>query len=306
MQNLELKHLRMVLSIAETGNMTRAAEKLCLSQSALSQQLKDIETRLGADLFFRARKKMILTPIGKNLLATAGRVVRLVEEAELEIARVISGEQGELKVGVQCLFCYKWLPEAIRSFQSSFPNVELVIGMAEDLAEDLEGGRFDLVVTAAPAVEERFRYAPLFADQMVCVLPPDHPLSGQDYVRMEDFSRFNLISHAERGRNRFYQTVLKPRGVEPKRFLAVAAPQAMVEMVAAGLGVGIFPAWAVALESGRIISRPLTARGLPLTWHAVSLPNERVVLFQEEFIRIVGRMKVESGGIACSCGETAA
>lgn len=302
MNHLEIKHLRMVAAIAKTGNMTRAADNLCLSQSALSQQLKDIEGKLGADLFFRTKKKMILTPIGRKLLATADQVTRLVEDVELEIARNSQGEQGELKIGVQCPFCYRWLPDALRIFQEKFPNVELIIGTAYDSAEDLENGKFDFIITAAPRGDVRWSYAPLFADTMVCGMPVGHQLSGQLWIGLDDFRHYNMISHAERGRNRFYQAVLKPQGVEPKRFLTVDQPQAMLEMVAAGLGIGIFPAWAVreAAESGKIVTRPLTEKGLGLYWQAVSLRSGNVPAFKEEFIRIIERLKInakESQGV---------
>src|SRR5210317_1728048 len=127
MNHLEIKHLRMLCTIVATGNMTKAAGTLCLSQSAISQQLKDIESKLQVDLFFRTRKRMLLTPIGKKLLKTAKQVVGLVEGAELEIARIVSGDRGELKVGTQCLFCFKWLPGVMRTFQKKFPNITVEI-----------------------------------------------------------------------------------------------------------------------------------------------------------------------------------
>jgi LysR family transcriptional regulator for metE and metH len=299
MNQLEIKHLRMINAIAETGNMTRAAENLCLSQSALSQQLKDIEGKLGADLFFRARKKMILTPIGNKLLDIARQVTRLVEDTELDIARRVSGDRGELKIGVQCLFCYKWLPRVIHVFQQKFPKVELVIGTAVNLGEELEARKFDLIVTAAPVSDERFSYVPLFGDSMVCVLPVDHPLRNQPYVHIEDFSRFKLVTHAEREKNRFYQALLKPEGIEPKRYLTVDQPQAMLEMVVAGLGIGIFPAWAVreAVENGRAVALPLTAQGIAVNWHAVSLPFGTVPIFQKEFVKIIGEMRINDTGL---------
>lgn len=299
MNNIEIKHLRMLCAIAATGNMTRAADDLCLSQSAISQQLKDIEAKLGAELFYRARKKMILTPAGKTLFDTARQVTRLVEDSERHIAGMVSGERGELKVGVQCLFCYKWLPQAVRTFQKTFPNVELVIGTAYDLAEDLEKRKFDMIVSAAPVTDGRFQYVPLFGDQMVCVMPAAHPLIERDFIRIEDLKRFNLIAHAERSRNRFYQVMMRPREIEPKRYLTVDQPQAMLEMVVAGLGIGLFPAWAVreAAASGRVATRPLTAQGLPLRWHAVSLPSGNIPVFQEEFVRIVSRLNISEEAV---------
>ena len=89
-------------------------------------------------------------------------------------------------------------------FRQKFPIIELEIGTSIGLAEELEGERFDFII-AVPTVDERFVSVPLFADQMVCLMPADHPLPGQAHVGYADFHRCNLIAHAENGRNRFYQ-----------------------------------------------------------------------------------------------------
>lgn len=294
MNHLEMKHLRMICAIAETGNMTKAAARLFISQSALSQQLKDIEGKLKVDLFFRTRKVMILTPIGKKLLESAQQVILTLEDAELEIAKIVSGEQGELKVGIQCIFCYKWLPGVIRFFQKKFPNIEFEIGTSNDLANDLESKKFDLIITAAAAPDDQYLYLPLFADHLVCIMPADHPLGARSWVRYEDFGRFNLISHTEKGASRFYQLVLKPRGLEPKRFMPVGQPHAIVEMVASGFGLGVFPRWALnsSLATNGIIARPITKNGLPVTWYAIFLKNRQLPVFQQEFINIISKMNI--------------
>ncbi len=292
MNHLEIKHLRMICALAETGNMTKAGEKLYISQSALSQQLKDIEHKLRVDLFFRTRKKMILTPIGKKLLETAENVIATIEDTELEVAKIVSGDRGELKVGTQCIFCYKWLPRVMQIFQKKFPNIEFEIGNAYDSVQELEAKQFDLIITAASAPDDKHTYMPLFEDQMVCIMPKDHPLSTQSYIRFEDFNRFNLISHAEKALNRFYQLVLKPSGVKPKRFMTVGQPQAIIEMVASGFGISVFPRWAVrsSLETDDITARPITKKGLPVTWRAAFLKNSQRPVFQQEFINIVSKM----------------
>lgn len=296
MNQLEIKHLRMICTIAETGNMTRAAEKLFISQSALSQQLKDIEGKLKIDLFFRTRKKMILTPIGKKLLQTAEHVIDAIEDTELEIAKIVSGDRGVLKVGTQCLFCFKWLPCVMHRFQNKFPNIEIVIGTSSDLAKELETRKYDCIITAAAPKDHNFDTLPLFADQMVCIMPADHPLSSRSWVALEDFNRFNLICHAEKEQNRFYQLVLKPKGVEPKRMMTVGQPMAIVEMVASGFGISVFPRWAVkkSLETEGIIARPITKCGFPVTWRAAFLKNRQLPVFQKEFINILCRMNTET------------
>ncbi len=294
MSMLEIKHFRMICALAESGNMTRAAEKLSISQSALSQQLKDIETKLGADLFFRARQKMITTEVGRQLQDTAVEVLEAVDQAERGIATRMKGEKGELKVGTQCIFCYKWLPEVMRLFHAKFPNIEIAIGNSVDLSAELEEKKYDLIISGAVSTSEAHTTVPLFQDQLVCIMNASHPLAGERFVRYQDFAGSNLISHADKGKNRFYQLVLKAKGIEPRRVMNVGAPQAIVEMVGAGFGIAIFPRWAIteALENGRITSRPIGAHGYPLTWHAVSLKNSNTPIYQQEFIRSIGSLKV--------------
>jgi LysR family transcriptional regulator, regulator for metE and metH len=294
MNHLEIKHLRMIRSIAETGNMTQSANRLFLSQSALSQQLKDIEGKLNVNLFFRTRRKMILTSTGKKLLQTAEHVIEALEDAELEIAKQAAGDRGELKVGTQCVFCYKWLPRVMNVFQGKFPNIAFEIGNSEDLAGELEAKKFDLIITASPSPDDNYTYSPLFKDQMVCILPENHPFGTQSCIHLNDFSKVDLISHAEKGRNRFYQTVLKPKGVEPKRLMTVGQPNAIIEMVASGFGVGVFPRWAVtdSLVGNGIIARPITRNGLPITWHAAFLRNANIPVFQDEFVNMVSKLNL--------------
>jgi LysR family transcriptional regulator for metE and metH len=300
MNNLELKHLRMICALAESGNMTMAAEKLCITQSALSQRLKDIETRLGIDLFFRTPKKMILTEAGKQLLGTAIEVIETVDQAERSISRKTKGEKGELKVGTQCIFCYKWLPQVMRSFHGKFPNIEIEIGNSSDLMEELEGKRYDLIISGAISPSEIHSSVPLFKDQLVCIMTEDHPLAACSFIQLADFGNNNLISHTDKSKNRFYQQVLKPQGIEPKRIMNVGAPQAILEMVIAGFGISIFPRWAVAeaIKTWQIVARPITPKGFPLTWHAVYLTHSNIPIYQQEFIRNISRLNITEQTIA--------
>ena len=304
MNTIELKHLRMICALHESGNMTHAAEKLCVSQSALSQQLKDIETKLGADLFLRTRKKMIITDAGRQLQSTAAEVLKAVDQVERAISLKTKGEKGELRVGTQCIFCYKWLPQVMRLFHQKFPNIEIEIGNSQEMQEELEGKRYDLIISGAMAPHERLTSVPLFKDQLVAVMTEDHPLASCGFLQLSDFAANNLISHCEKGRNRFYQQVLRPQGIEPKRIMNVGAPQAIIEMVVAGFGIAVFPRWAVAesLNSWYVVARPITPRGFPLTWHAVYLSRNNIPVYQQEFIRSISCLNITEQSIARACG----
>lgn len=294
MNHLEVKHLRMISTIAQTGNMTKAAEKLFISQSALSQQLKDIETKLMVQLFLRTKKKMLLTATGKKVLKTAQHVIETLADTELEIAKTVTGQTGELKVGTQCIFCYKWLPNVMQSFQNKFPNIEFEIGNSNHVFKELESRQFDFIITGSAVDDDQYTYLPLFEDQMVCIMPRDHPLGHKPYVDFKDFENANYISHSEKRKNKFYQLGMKPIGIEPKRFMTVGQPQAIIEMVAAGFGISLFPRWAVAssIESNTITDRPFTRTGMPVKWNAAFLKNTDITIFQKEFIHIVSRLNL--------------
>jgi LysR family transcriptional regulator for metE and metH len=293
----------MIQVLSDTGNMTRAAQRLSVSQSALSQQLKDIEGKLATDLFFRTNKKMFPTAVGKRLLHTAKTVLETVVAAEKEIADTVAGEMGTLRIGTQCIYCYKWLPHVMRQFQHQYPKIDVEIGNADDAVEALNNGRFDIVITALPIQVELCVEVPLFEDQLVCVMPPGHPLGDRPFVRLTDFGDHKLISHAENQNNKFYQFVLKPKGIEPKRLMSVAAPHAIVAMVAAGFGLGVFPAWAVTsvLAENGIVSRPITKNGLPLTWRAVHLRHRNTPSHQAAFIQILRRLHLDEIGALPDC-----
>ena len=296
MHHLEIKHLRMIRAIAESGNMTRAAEKLYVSQSALSQQLKGIENKLEVELFYRIRKKMVLAPNGRKLLKTADQVVDLLDDAESEIAKLAGNNSGELKLGTHCIFCFKWLPGIMADFRKQFPNVDLEIGTSHDPATELEQKKFDIVVSARSLPENSYEEQLLFQDQLVCIMEKEHPLAAQNHIRLEDFQGESLISHAEKGESKFYELLLQPKGIEPKRFMTVGQPLAIVELVVSGLGVSVFPLWAVTstLETGALIAKPISREGVPLTWRALFMKGNNIPNYQNEFIKMMQRANVIS------------
>lgn len=245
----------MIRSIAETGNMTRAAEKLYVSQSALSQQLKDIENKLQVDLFHRTRKKMMLTSTGRKLVKTAEYIVELLDDTELEIAKLVAGDRGELKVGTHCIFCFKWLPWLMNEFRKQFPNVELEIGTSHDPATELDQKKYNIILSAKSLSGNSYAQQALFQDQLVCIMDKHHPLAGQSYIQLGDFQDISIISHVGKRASKFYELQLRPKGIEPKRFMTVGQLQAIVELVISGVGVSIFPMWAVTsvLETGTLV-----------------------------------------------------
>src|SRR3954453_5089947 len=108
--DLEVRHLRLVAAAASVGSLTRAGDQLHLTQSALSHQLRDIESRLGAALFLRAGKRLVLTPAGQRLLASGTEGLQRLQQTEHDIREMGRAPAGRLRLTTECYTCYHWLP----------------------------------------------------------------------------------------------------------------------------------------------------------------------------------------------------
>jgi LysR family transcriptional regulator for metE and metH len=273
--HIELKHLRLVRAIQETGTVTGAAKALSLTQSALSHQLRDIEGRLSTRLFLRVRGRMVLAPFGEQLLELASRVLGPVEEVEASISRARKeGAFGVLRLSTECYTCYHWLPRVFLPFQRRWPGVELRI-VAEATRRPLEallGGELDVAIVSSPPASARLRSVPLFDDELVLVLPPGHRLARRRYARAEDFRDETLILYNMPDEE---STVLKefiqPAGIRLKQLIRVQVTEAIVELTRAGMGIAVLARWAVApeLSAGTLTHVPLGRRGLLRSWGAV-------------------------------------
>ena len=273
--DLEIRHLRLVQAIAEEGSVTRAGGRLHLTQSALSHQLRDAESRLGVPLFLRLNKKMVPTPAGERLLASGRGVLDQLQRAEDEVRRLATRREGVLRIAVECYTCYHWLPSLLATFRDGHPRVDVKIAVEETgrPIQALLEGRLDLAVVSDPPRDRRIRVRPLFEDEMVVVVAPGHPLAERPYVRPEDFADQHLYIYSTPEDSTTIQRVLIPAGVTPRRVSQAQLTEAIVELVKAGLGISVMARWAVAphVASGALRALPLTRKGYTRKWTAARL-----------------------------------
>src|SRR5262249_9850568 len=128
--DLEVRHLRLVAAVADLGSLTRAGDRLHVTQSALSHQLRDIESRLGTPLFLRVGKRLVLTPAGERLLASSREVLDRLDRTEGEIRRMAEDRAGLIRLSTECYTCYHWLPALLARFRPGFPRVDVRIDVA--------------------------------------------------------------------------------------------------------------------------------------------------------------------------------
>src|SRR5450755_3560250 len=166
--DLEIRHLRLVSTVAEQGSLTRAGERLHLTQSALSHQLLDIEERLGTPLFLRVKKRMVLTQAGQRILTTASRVLGDIERAEEEVRDLALDRAGTIRLTTECYTCYHWLPPLLKEFQARYPRVEVRIeaDATSRPFEALLDRQLDVAIVSSTPRNHRLEFYPLFEDEL--------------------------------------------------------------------------------------------------------------------------------------------
>jgi len=290
--SLEIRHLKVVAAIAEEGSVTRAGNRLHLTQSALSHQLRDAERHLGRPLFERRSKKMVLTPAGERLLHSARHVLEEIQRAEKEIRGASSEPRAVLRLSTECYTAYHWLPPRLKAFQEKFPEVEveLVVEATPHPYGALLEKKIDLALVWAPVRNRKIHYTPLFRDEMVVIMRPGHPWAAKSYVSPRDFAGEDLIVYPPREESSVLLQFLNPAGVVPRRVREVALTEAVVSLVRGGLGVAVLAKWAVApqLASGELRGVRLTREGFYREWFAARLGSKSTPAYVDEFIRLLG------------------
>ena len=194
---LELRHLKTLLALKETGSVSLAAKRVYLTQSALSHQIKLLEDQYGLPLFERKTQPLHFTPAGERLIQLANDILPKVIEAERDLARVKQGEAGELRIAVECHTCFDWLMPAMDLFRQHWPLVELdiVSGFHTDAVGLLLSHRADWAVVQEVEETPDIVYKPLFSYEMVGLCAKDHPLAAKEVWQAEDFIDQTLITY---------------------------------------------------------------------------------------------------------------
>ena len=276
---VELRHLRTLAALRDTGSLVEAAERVYLTQSALSHQLKDLEDRIGATLFVRKTRPVRFTNAGRRLLALADRVLPEVRSAEQDVARLAGGEAGRLYMAIECHSCFDWLLPAIEAFREDWPDVELDLSSAFGFQPlpALARGDLDLVITSDPVDLPGVAYLPLFRYEAVLAVAPDHPFAVRREVEPADLASEVLITYpVDRDRLDVLTRFLDPAGVEPTRIRHAELTPMMVQLVASGRGVACLPNWALAEYTERELVRAvrLGDKGLWPVLHAAVRAEE--------------------------------
>jgi len=287
---LEIRHLKLLSAVAESGSVTEAGKRLYLTQSALSHQLRDAEQKLGTSLFLRLGKKMVLTPAGEKLLTAAHSVLDELGKAESQVAGLNGGTRGIIRLSTQCYTCYHWLAPLLKKFHHKYRGIDLSIDVeaTADPAEALLAGRLDVAIMCDPPPRrsKSLLVKPMFEDELVLVMSPTHRLTAANEVHTRDLAGEIVLCYPPREDSTLVNKIMRPAGVQPERIVEVPLTEAIIEMAAAGVGIGLLARWAVTphVDLGRIAVRRLVNREVRRQWHAVTLRNQTAAPHLDEFL----------------------
>jgi LysR family transcriptional regulator for metE and metH len=291
---LEVRHLKLVRAIVAEGGVTRASARLHVSQPALSRQLADLESRLGAPLFSRVGRRMVATPAAERLLRAAETVLGELARAEEEVRGFDPGSSGVIRLSTECYTAYHWLPRALDGFARRFPRVDVRIDVEATRRplEALFDGRLDLAIVKQEGPAGGLVRVPLFDDELVAVVAPTHRLARARRVHARDLAAETLVQYSVApSQTDLFTRFLTPAGVMPARVLRVELTEAILELVRARHGVAVLAAWAVRpeVDAGRVVALPLGPRRLRRRWYAAARPQQAALPYVREFIEQVRR-----------------
>ena len=288
---LEIRHLKSLKAIAETGKLGLAAERVFLTQSALSHQIRALETHYNIVLFKRNKLGLSFTPAGQRLLDLANEILPLIEQSERDLIRLKSDQSGELRIVLECHTCFDWLTPVMDAFRRAWPEVEvdLVAGFHSDPWHLLHSGKADVVIGGLPEKIKDLQHLPLFKFEIMAVLPPDHVLRNNSRLVAGDFTNETLITYpVPETRIDIIRQVLQPANINFNRRTAELTI-AIMQLVASRRGLAALPSWGIQnyVEHNYVIAKHIGPSGLWSELYAIGTNEMMTRPYARDLARII-------------------
>jgi DNA-binding transcriptional LysR family regulator len=260
-QDIELRHLRYFVAVAEEMHFGRAAERLHLSQPPLSQQIRKLEDILGYALFVRTSRSVKLTNAGEAYLERARRTLRNVQRDIEETRSIGQGEVGSLHVGFVGSAMLTTLPGIFRAYREAYPRVHLHLheSFTSQVAEGLENGTLDAGILRDGDASEMLSVTTLFSEPYVAVLPIAHACARQKSISAGILRDEPFVYYPRSAGGRAFEkplTLFEVHGFRPKIVQEASHWLTILRLVAAGLGVSVAPACVRRIASPEVACIP--------------------------------------------------
>jgi DNA-binding transcriptional LysR family regulator len=271
---VETKQLRIFRAIVEVGSFTGAGEQLGISQPAISQQVRALEDELGVQLLVRVGKTTRPTPAGEILLHGARHVLEKLDEMERMLVEHGRGRAGVVRIGTPEVPCNYLLPAILADLKRRFPKIDVRVtsGHTSVTLTRLTGGELDVALIPLPAETGRLRVVDAGRDELVAIVPIDHPWQAMPFVTARDFEEQPVVLYDRTSQiTELTLAFLLEEGVFPRIAVEIDHIEAMKDLVRQGLGAAVVPAWSARRElaAGSLAMARLGPTGLTRSWGIV-------------------------------------
>ncbi|WP_299680450.1 LysR family transcriptional regulator [uncultured Tenacibaculum sp.] len=238
----------MIKSIAEEGSIANSAEKLFLTQSALSHQLRELELQLGFKVFLRSRNKWILTEEGKELYKLGNDVLEKIKVGFEQIEQIKSGSKGNIKLSTECYSFYQGISGFIQKMGVLYPEItiDIILEATHQPIPKILSKEIDIAIVTQKPDHKDLEEVEVYNDEIFAIVNKENILSRKEFLSADDFKNEHLIIHSFPLETvSVYNNFLKPNKIIPKKISAVPLTEVALEMVEANMGLICVPIWAV-------------------------------------------------------------
>ncbi len=287
---MELKYFRLIKTIVEEGSLASSSERLFLTQSALSHQLRELEERLGFKVFHRSRNNWQLTEEGAELYKMANRLLNTLEDGFSNIRQIREGSRGTIRLSTECYSFYQGLPNFIQKMAALYPeiNIELVMDATHQPIEKLLANDIDVAIVSDPPKTDQLMALEIFQDEVFAIMHKEHPLDNRAFLNATDFPTVHLIIHSFPIETvSVYAHFLQPNNTSVAKITAVPFTELALELINANMGIMCMPRWA--LNSFKIsedlVFKKIGESGLKRTHYLVIREADKQKKYIDDFIR---------------------
>ncbi|HEV8437948.1 MAG TPA: LysR substrate-binding domain-containing protein [Methylomirabilota bacterium] len=291
---MELRHLRYFVAVAEELHFGRAAQRLCIAQPPLSQQIRRLEHELGVSLFQRGHRRVDLTDVGRAFLVEARLTLAQADHATQVASRAARGEAGHLIVGHMASAELNVFPRLLPVFRTRYPAVDLefqLLGASEQL-QMLRDGRIHAGFLRLPANDRTLTVMRVVREPLVAVLPQRHPLARRRSLTLRALGGERLVLFQRRHAPEYYDSLVaicRQAGVEPAIVQETTRLYTTLSLVATGRGVSLMPKCVARLGSPGVVCRPLRAP-VPYTEMGLAYDPSKPSRLLRAFVTVVDEL----------------
>lgn len=294
---MELRHLRYLIAVAETGSLTEAAEKrLHTSQPSLSRQIRDLEDQVGVALLTRSARGVVLTEAGKAFIDHARLALAQVDAAVEAARRAAIPSKRRFALGFLTGLEMKWLPRAMQLLHQDMSTVDVTVSSdySPDLADAVTRGRLDLAfMRAEPDYDLEYRV--IGQEELVMLMPSDHKLAKRKVVEPKDMIGEPYVAMANKAKvlRAVIDDYLARSGVAIEPTQGVDNPAMVMSLVASTRGLALIPAYIQDLMPWSVTSRPL--KNPPMLDLVVGFSRSNTSPILEEFLSRLNALSSNAG-----------